>query len=269
MQDFNYHTHTYRCGHTQKDMSDEDFVKEFIKKGFKKIAFTDHCPEKQIIDKRSNMRMEYSQIEEYLESIKSLKDKYKDKIEIETGFEVEYLPGQEENLLELKRMTDKLVLGQHFVYDDNNVDLKIFRKDKFKDEELIKYANYIKKAIELSIPDIIVHPDLYMLNREKFGQTEKETAEIICKAAEKYDIPLEINLTEAFMYLSNLKDKISYPCKGFWEVATNYNIKVIYGIDAHYKEQIRLYEDSIEMVNKIIGKEIIEKLSFCNDKLEI
>ena len=51
----NYHTHTYRCGHAQKDMTDEDFVKEFIKKGFKKIAFTDHCPEKKIIDKRNNI----------------------------------------------------------------------------------------------------------------------------------------------------------------------------------------------------------------------
>lgn len=36
MQNFNYHTHTYRCGHTQKDVTDEDFVNEFIKKGFKK-----------------------------------------------------------------------------------------------------------------------------------------------------------------------------------------------------------------------------------------
>ena len=24
MQNFNYHTHTYRCGHAQKDMTDED-----------------------------------------------------------------------------------------------------------------------------------------------------------------------------------------------------------------------------------------------------
>lgn len=83
-------------------MSDEDFVKEFIKKGFTKIAFTDHCPEKEEIDHRKNMRMKYSEKNEYLESIKSLKEKYKDRIEIETGFEVEYLPDQEENYLSLK-----------------------------------------------------------------------------------------------------------------------------------------------------------------------
>lgn len=265
MQKFNYHTHTYRCGHAQKDMTDEDFVKEFIKKGFKKIAFTDHCPEKQVIDKRTNMRMEYSQVNEYIESIKFLKEKYKNEIEIETGFEIEYLPGQEANLLELKQMTDKLVLGQHFIYDDNNIDLKIFRRYDFKDEDLIKYANYIRTAIELNIPDIVVHPDIYMLNREKFGTVEKEVAKIICNAAEKYDIPLEINLTEPSMYLSKLKDTIKYPCSEFWKVVSNYNIKVIYGIDAHYREQIRQYEKSIEIANQIIGKETIEKLNFCNE----
>lgn len=58
---------------------------------------------KEKIDKRSNMRMEYSQIDEYLASIQRLKEKYYDKIEIETGFEIEYLPGQEENLFELKK----------------------------------------------------------------------------------------------------------------------------------------------------------------------
>ena len=265
MQNFNYHTHTYRCGHAQKDMTDEDFVKEFIKKGFKKIAFTDHCPEKQIIDKRNNMRMKYSQIDDYLDSVKYLKKKYKDKIEIESGFEVEYLPGEEQNLLELKQMTDKLVLGQHFIYNDNNTYLKIFRKHDFDDYDLIKYANYVKRALELKIPDIIVHPDLYMLNRNEFGQIENKTAEIICEAAEKYNIPLEINLTEPSMYLSKLKDTIKYPCKEFWKVASKYNVKVIYGIDAHYKDQIRQYEESIDIANKIIGKEIIDKLNFCKE----
>lgn len=267
MQNFNYHTHTYRCGHADYNMTDEDYVKEFIKKGFKKIAFTDHCPQKPLIDKRSNMRMNYSQMNEYLESIKKLKEKYKNEIEIETGFEVEYLPGQEENLLYLKQMTDKLVLGQHFIYDDNNVDLKIFRIDKFTDEDLIKYANYIKKAIKLNIPDIVVHPDIYMLSREEFGQNEREVARIICKTAEEYDIPLEINLTEPSMYLSKLKDKIKYPCRDFWEVASNYNVKVIYGVDAHYKDQIRQYEETRDLANKMIGKEVIDNLNFCNELL--
>lgn len=264
MQKFNYHTHTYRCGHADNNMTDEDFVKEFIAKGFNEICFTDHCPQKDRIDKRKYMRMDYEQKDEYLNSIKYLQDKYKGKINIQTGFEIEYLPDQEENLLELKKETDKLVLGQHFIYAKNSKILKIFRYDNFSDEDLIRYANYIIEAMKKKIPDIVVHPDIYMLSRNSFGEVESLVAHMICEAAEKYNIPLEINLTEPWMCLSGKKNNVSYPCKEFWDIASNYNIKVLYGIDAHFKEQIRMYQESINFLNKIIGEKILKKLKFCD-----
>lgn len=277
MQKFNYHSHTYRCGHADLDMKDEEYVEEYIKMGFKKIAFTDHCPEKNEIDKRHNMRMKYSQKDEYLNSIKSLKEKYADRIQIETGFEIEYLPGEEENIKELKEQSDKIILGQHFIYDDNK-NLKIFNGGAhFTDKELIRYAEYIEKAMELNIPEIIAHPDTYMVGREEFREIEEKVANIICKSAEKYNIPLEINLAQIFnktFYenkklnhepLEKQKEKlwrVPYPCKGFWEVAKNYNIKVLYGIDVHHREQILLWKELVELANEIIGKETIEKLNF-------
>lgn len=279
MQTFNYHSHTYRCGHADIDMEDEEYVKEYIKMGFKKIAFTDHCPEKNEIDKRDDMRMKYSQKDEYLNSIKSLKEKYSDKIQIETGFEVEYLPGEEENLRELKEQSDKIMLGQHFIYDDNK-ELKIFGKHEFTDEELIRYAEYIETAVKLNIPDIIVHPDIYMYKRKTFGKIESKVANMICKVAEKYNIPLEINLAQVFnkTYYENRelnnepiekqKEKLSkvvYPCKEFWEIATKYNIRVLYGIDVHHRGQITLYKELIELANEIIGKDTIKKLNFIEE----
>ena len=39
MQKFNYHTHTKRCGHADKNMSDEDYVRAFIKKRIYKDSF--------------------------------------------------------------------------------------------------------------------------------------------------------------------------------------------------------------------------------------
>ena len=100
MQRFNYHTHTYRCGHADNNMSDEDFVKLFVKKGFNKIAFTDHCPEKEIIDNRKNMRMKYSEKDEYLSSVKELKEKYKDNNNQE-------IKGLEEHIKNLEEMFNK------------------------------------------------------------------------------------------------------------------------------------------------------------------
>jgi len=260
VQKFNYHTHTYRCGHADRKLTDEDIVKEFVNKGFKKIAFTDHCPEKEVIEKRLNMRMKYSQKDEYLNSIKKLKEKYADVIEIETGFEVEYLPGKENNLIELKNETDKIILGQHFIYDDNKK-LKIFRHHEFTDEDLIKYANYIEEAMKKGIPDIIAHPDIYMIGRHNFGEIETKVAHMICKSAEKYNIPLEINLSDPNLYLIGKKTRVRYPSKKFWKIASQYNLKVLYGIDAHYKNQIINYEENVEFVNKYIGEEIINNLN--------
>lgn len=276
MQKFNYHSHTYRCGHADLDMKDEDYIKEYIEMGFEKIAFTDHCPEKNKIDKRPNIRMEYEQKNEYIDTIKKLKEKYKNKIKIEVGYEIEYIPGDEENLRELKNETDRIILGQHFIYG-NNKNLKYIGQSEFSDEELIKYSEYIQKAMKLKLPNIIAHPDMYMMNRKEFGKIENEVAKIICESAEKYDIPLEINLNNIFAktYYENRKlnndsfekqkeklKNVFYPCKDFWKVASNYNIKVLYGIDTHHKGQIMLWNELIEFAKEIIGKETIEKLNF-------
>ncbi len=276
MQEFNYHSHTYRCGHADLDMTDEEYVKAYIKMGFKKMAFTDHCPEKNKIDKRKDMRMEYDQRKEYLESIQALKQKYAGQIEIQSGYEVEYLPGEEENLKELKAETNKMILGQHFVYDDNQ-ELKIIGKTELSEEELLRYAEYIEEAMKCEIPDIIAHPDFYMLKRKTFGEIEAKVAHHICQAAEKYNVPLEINLNNIFKKIyyedsilnykpiekqrKNL-EKVVYPCKGFWEIASKYHVNVIYGIDAHHRGQIELFNELVELANEILGKETIEKLNF-------
>lgn len=279
MQNFNYHSHTYRCVHADLDYTDEEYILDYIKMGFKKVAITDHCPEKNEIDKRQHMRMKYCQKEEYLSSIKQLKEKYANQIEIESGYEVEYLPGEEENIRELKEETDKIVLGQHFIYDDNK-QLKIFGKILITDQELIRYAEYLDKAMELGIPDIIAHPDIYMLKRNGFGDIETRVAHMICKSAEKYNIPLEINLNNIFAntYYENriLNNEpiekqrpklvnVAYPCKDFWEIVSQYNIKVLYGLDAHHRTQISLWPTLLEFAKEILGEDLLNKLDFIQE----
>ena len=282
MQNFNYHTHTYRCGHADMNYTDDDYIKDYIEMGFKNIAFTDHAPQKNEIDKRPNIRMKYEERIEYLQSIKELKEKYKGQIEIQCGYEVEYLPGEEKNLKELKEETDKLILGQHFIYD-NNKNLKPFTfrgEEVFTDEELIRYAQYIEKAMEYNIPDIIAHPDLFMVNSKEFGKIEEKISHMICKSAEKYNIPLEINLNKIFneTYYENKQlnyfplevqrtklSRVAYPCKEFWNIATQYNIRVVYGLDVHYNGQITLYKELLELAHDLLGKEIIGKLNFIEE----
>lgn len=277
MQKFNYHQHTYRCRHADMDMKDEDYIKEYIKMGFEKIAFTDHCPQKNKVDKRTRMRMDYQEKDEYLNSINTLKEKYADKIQIQSGYEVEYLPNQEENLRELKKESDIIILGQHFVYDTSGNLKTTHGGENYTDAELIQYSEYINKAMELGIPDIIAHPDLFMYVRNEFGEVERKISNMICETAEKYNIPLEININDIFkkVYLKHgeknrlaideKKERLKnvlYPCKEFWAIATNYNIKVLYGLDVHNKGQILLFNELVELANEILGDEILNKLKF-------
>lgn len=278
MQNFNFHSHTYRCGHSQFDYTDEEYALDYINNGFKKMAFTDHAPEKHIVDTRNHMRMGYEQRREYYNSINQLKEKYADKIEIESGFEIEYLPNQVEDMLELKGETDKLILGQHFVYAQNNKDLVIFWEGHVcEDADVLRYGEYVEEAMRLGIPDIIAHPDICFSGRESFGEVEEKTSRKICEASKKYDIPLEINLNGIFTktyyrnrefnndsmekQIERLSD-VRYPCKDFWKIASEYNVKALYGLDTHIRGYIPLYNNLVTLSNVLLGEDVIKKLNF-------
>ena len=85
-QNFNYHTHTWRCGHAKG--TDEQYVQAAIDAGFKVLGFSDHGPyrNRSFLDSR----MDFSQVDEYYQSCNQLKEKYKNQIDIKIGFELEY-----------------------------------------------------------------------------------------------------------------------------------------------------------------------------------
>lgn len=256
---YNYHTHTYRCGHAE-NIKDEEMLLKYIYKGFDVVCFTDHAPLKNRVDKRNNMRMRYEELEEYLMSINNLKEKYKDNIKIYSGFECEYLPCLYDEIIDLKNKSDYILLGQHFIID-NNGNLKIFRCHDFTDEDLLIYASLIEEAVSKGLCSAVVHPDIFMLSRKNFGVTEKKIANIICDVCSKYNIPIEINLGEIYWYLKGVKNKISYPSKEFFKEASKYDVKVIYGIDTHFKEQIEMFEEEKALADSIIGEDILNKLN--------
>ena len=91
---------------------------------------------------------------------------------------------------------------------------------------------------------------------------------------------LEVNLNDIFYKtyfigkklnndsIEKQKEKlinVQYPCKNFWNIAKEYDIKVVYGIDAHYKGQIALWEKLLELAHSLLGDEIIENLNFIED----
>lgn len=285
-QDFCFHTHTQRCGHGAKDTGDEEWVEHAIKGGIKKIAFTDHIPLPDGINHKANSRMDIAEVESYLISIHYLKEKYKGQIEIESGFEFEYSDRDLAHLRELKSKTDKMVLGQHFVIDDNGQEHAIVRGKGGKQisyEVLDLYAESIISAMDKNLPDVIAHPDLFMQARDSFGAKEEEITRAICRKAIEKGIPLEINFgkisskVESKMSLDELKKRIPYPSPEFWKIVAEetriakengQDLFVIYGKDAHFPEQLSTEKD-YEIARAIIGEQTLEQLHIVTEHNEL
>ena len=87
----NYHTHTSRCGHAEG--TDEQYVKAAVSQGFDVLGFADHVPwpyKSGFV--HHGVRMPVTQLDEYVQAMRDLRDKYADQISLRIGFECEYFP---------------------------------------------------------------------------------------------------------------------------------------------------------------------------------
>lgn len=273
VQPFNLHTHTMRCGHAGMFTEDFEYVHEAIKSGMKTLAFTDHVPFPQG-QKDSGMRMDYEELEDYLASVKYLRQEYNGVIDIKSGFEFEYIPELEEHLLELKSKSDYMILGQHFVIDENDKKIDIQGR-RPTDIDLELYAQSIERAVEIGIPDIIAHPDIYLRSSGKgesdyhMTEKEREIAERICQICADNNIPLEMNMGEILrngrrirnLDPEEIRKMIKTPSREFWKIAVDKGCRVLFGKDAHNPNQISEDRD-YEIARILLGDEIFRKLDF-------
>ena len=226
-----FHIHTYRCGHAG-DENDEAYILKALELGAKKLTFTDHAP---FPGNPFGHRMNYDQLDEYISTLSALKEKYREKIEIETGLEIEYLPDYENYYKELscKKGLQILLMGQHFFQHENG-DFSF--SDDSETKNKTEFSGCIKAIIQgtkTGYFDYVAHPDRCFRRCKKWtAQMEELSAQLIQTAAES-EIPLEFNM-------SSYKEKSShYWWQEFWQTVDVYNsthqqkVSIIYGLDAH------------------------------------
>lgn len=228
---YNYHTHTKRCFHASGE--DEQFVIAAIAAGYDEIGFADHSPWNFSDGFVSRMRMSADELPEYAHSIKSLAEKYKDKISIKLGLECEYfpqyLPWLEGKIKEYG--IDYLILGHHFCGDEK---YDVYNGFITAPEEIYAYRDDVLNAMDTGLFAYIAHPDLYMRGYAEFdSHCEKVAVDIISKAI-KTNTPLEYNLL-GFKHGIN-DGKPGYPHPKFWEIAADMKPLCIVGVDAHTPE---------------------------------
>ncbi len=223
----NYHTHTVRCRHAAG--AEEEYVLKAIEGGLQVLGFSDHTPFLFPGDYYSTMRMYPHQLEDYVSSVLTLKEKYKDKIHIRLGLEVEYYPDRMDGLFELIKPYDieYFILGQHWCGNEQN---EPYNGRPTDDNSLWeRYCTQVIEGMKTGLFTYVAHPDLlYFTGDPNFY---KEHAARLCQGSKEYDVPLEINLL-------GIRSGRHYPREDFWEVAGKVGCKVVLGCDAHSPEEV-------------------------------
>ena len=256
----NYHTHTARCGHAGGE--DREYVEAAIKAGFKTLGFSEHAPMHFPTDIPENnlrrllaMRMKTHEMDGYIESVLSLREEYKNDIDILVGFEAEYFEPFFDEFIEYisDYPIDYLILGQHFgtPYDENMIHNGV---QTSKEQILKDYVDTVVKGISTGKFSYVAHPDLMFFSRSLEVYEREMTRLINC--ANEHKIPLEINLY-------GMQEVRNYPTLAFWQLANEIGCDVILGSDAHRPENMKnpfAYKYAMRIVESHPRLNLLEKL---------
>lgn len=242
----NYHTHSFFCdGHESPEM----YVKKAIDLEMNILGISSHAP----VSFTTDWNMDSSQLPDYLELLSSLKNKYKDQIQLLTSLEVDYIPGttgpDHENIHSAN--LDYIIGSVHFVdaypndvpfsIDDSTEDFKKGIDEIFDGDvrNLVKrYFELQRKMLENEPPHILGHMDkIRMHNRNHFFFNEsadwylKEVRDTMKLAAEK-GVVVEIN-TKYFEPAG-----LSFPSSDHFKWMAKNHIPLTLNSDAHQPENL-------------------------------
>lgn len=242
----NFHTHTPRCLHAAG--TDTEYIESAIATKMTILGFSDHAP---YPDNRFGLRMSYDQLDEYIESIKKLKNKYKDKIEIRVGLEIEYDSEKAtyyEQLLNEKNV-EYLALGQHLYVSPTKEYINIYSLENTN--QYVEYANSIKEAAQTGYFSFVAHPDVIFLNNFAWDENSELASDIIIDTALQSKIPLEFNANGLRRGLQEFCDgsRYPYPHPKFWSKVSKHKIPVIINADAHHPSNI--YDEQMKQAEEL------------------
>ena len=230
----NYHTHTTRCMHATG--SDEDYVLSAIKGGYQELGFSDHTPWKYHTDYVADMRMLPEELPGYVESLRSLREKYRDQISIKIGLECEYFPAYIHWLKEKIKeyQLDYILFGNHHYHTDEKFPYFGHHTENLDMLEL--YEESAIEGMESGLFCCLAHPDLFMRSYPQFDRHCKLISRHICRTAARLHIPLEYNI--GYVAYNEAHNLQTYPCPDFWHIAANEGCTAIIGLDAHNNKDL-------------------------------
>ena len=257
MQNFNLHTHSI---YSDGKSTPREHVEEAIRQGLVKLGFSEHGP----LPFDNTFSVKAERMPDYVAEVTTLKEEFRDRLEILTGLEADYIPGVSETFAVTKEKyhLDYLIGGVHLVgHSANPEEIWFIDGPKWEvyDEGLQKFfGGDIRKAvrcfydqtnamIEHEAFDIIAHFDkIKMHNRDRYFHEDEPWYRKL--ALETLDLIREKGLVMEINTRGIYKKRYNgfYPSPWLMALACQWGIPVIISSDAHHYSELTLEFDSAE-----------------------
>ena len=220
------HVHSHYCPHGSND-GFEEYLENAINKGIKEITFTEHMtmPKDLIIEGVEENFLDTTapnidEIEKYIKEVSYYKERYKEKIKINIGLEVDYLEGYEDFTKKMLdtygKFLDDAILSTHIgVYED-----KYYCFDYMESfDALLKKTRNVEKIFNKKYP----------IEYSNIGLFKEITNEI-----NKRNYEIDYNTAGRRKEFC----KETYPSGEFYEIAVRNNVRMVYGSDSHLAKDV-------------------------------
>lgn len=221
---YNFHTHTARCHHAIG--TEREYIETAIQNGITEMGFSDHAPMHFPGEYASAYRIEEESAEEYMSTLRALREEYRNDIRLYIGFEMEYYPRFFGQMLARVRElgAEYLLLGQHFIRSEMPPDGRYAGVSTTDPSVLTDYVNEVIAAMQTGVFTYVAHPDICRFEGDE-ALYDREMRRL-CEASARLAVPLEINLL-------GIRSGRDYPRERFWKLAGEAGAPVTLGFDAH------------------------------------
>ena len=262
------HVHTPYCPHG----ADEPvlaYIEKAIELGYEEMTFTEHAPlPKGFIDPAPtrDSSIQREQLFTYIEEIRCYKEKYKSKIAINIGLEVDYIDGWEQEttafLNEIGPYLDDSILSVHFLKNQSEWYCLDYSEKEFGHiieqyqsvDQLYKaYYHTLRKSIISDLgafkPKRVGHISLITKFQKRYPSSVPLESYLLPILSLIKECGYEMDLNTAGLYKPLCGD--TYPPISFIQAAIKMGIPLCYGSDAHHPADLGRGIDVLKTENLI------------------
>lgn len=265
---FNLHTHTLFCDGKAEP---EEYAKKAIELGFHTLGFSGHAP----VPFENSFSIKEEEFDNYTSAINSLKEKYRDQINIFLALEIDFIPGITKRFSEFvkKGILDYTIGGVHLVRNKEKPGLWFIDgpKHEIYDDGLQKLFNgNVRKGVEAYFhqiqemtftqkPDIIAHLDkIKMHNKNRyFSEEESWYKDLVWKSLKTISETgsiVEVNTRGLY----KKRSETTFPGPAILEQLLHLKIPITMSSDAHQPVDLNgYYNETMVLLNNIGFKELL------------